>query len=98
MADKEKRLRKLLTKKGLKGLLKSVGTLEEAHIVIVENEQNISNTMLIGRDTYELFLQEGQTFPEDLVHYTISTNPRNTVNIERKIMTNSYGIIRHHTK
>ena len=94
MADKEKRLRKILSKKGLKGLLKSVGTLEEAHIIIVENKQNISNTLLIGRDTYELCLQEGQTFPEDLVHYTISTKPRNTANIERKIMSNSYGIMR----
>ena len=98
MVDKEKRLRKILVKRGLKGLLKLVGTLKEAHIVVVENEQSISNTMVIGRDTYELYLQEGQTFPEDLVHYTVFTNPRNTVNIERKIMSNSYGIMRRCTK
>ena len=91
MADKEKRLRKILTKRGLKGLLKPVATLEEAHIVVVENERDISRTMVIGRDTYELYLQEGYTFPEHLVHYTVSSNPRNTVNIERKIMTNSFG-------
>ena len=94
MADKEKRLRKILVKKGLKGLLKSVGTLEEAHIIIIENKQCISKTVVIGRDTYELCLEEGQTFPEDVVHYTTSTNPRNTVNIERKIMSNSYGLVR----
>ena len=94
MADKEKPLRKILSKKGLKGLLKSVTTLEEARIIVIENKQNISNTMLMGRDTYELCLQEGQTFPEDLVHYTISTNPRNTVNIERKIISNLYGTMR----
>ena len=94
MADKEKRLRKILSKKGLKGLLKTVATLEEARIIVVENKQNISNSMLMGRDTYELCLQEGQTFPEDLVYYTISTNPRNTTNIERKIISNSYGIVR----
>ena len=88
MADKAKRLRKILTKRGL---LKPVATLEEAHMVVVENERNISNTMVIGRDTYELYLQEGYTFPEHLVHYTVSSNPRNTVNIERKIMTNSFG-------
>ena len=98
MADKEKRLRKILAKRGLKGLLKSVGTLEEAHIVIVENEQDIGNTMVMRRGTYELYLQEGHTFPEHLVHYTVSSNPRNTVNIERKIMTNWYGTMRRCTK
>ena len=36
MADKEKRLRKILDKIYMKGLLKSVGTLEEAHIVLVD--------------------------------------------------------------
>ena len=94
MADKEKRLRKILVKKGLKGLVKSVGTLEEAHIIIVENRQCINKTMIIRKDTYEQFLEEGHTFPEDQVHYTTSNNPRNTVNIERKIMSNSYGIVR----
>ena len=94
MADKEKRLRKILVKKGFKGLLKTVGTLEEAHIIIIENKQCIRKTMFIGKDTYNMFLEEGRTFPEDLVHYTASNNPRNTVNIERKIMTNAYGIVR----
>ena len=95
MADKEKRLRKILVKKGLKGLLKSVGSLEEAHIIIVENKQCISKTLVIGKDAYEQVLEEGLTFPEDQVHYTISNNPRNTLNIERKIMSNSYGVLRH---
>ena len=37
MADKEKRLRKLLTKVNLKGKLKSVKTYEESSIVLVED-------------------------------------------------------------
>ena len=95
MADKEKRLRKILVKKGLKGKLKPVATLEEARIIIVENKQCSSKTMVIGKDTYEQFLEEGHTFPEDQVYYVISSNPRNAWNIEHKIMSSSYGLLRH---
>ena len=52
MADKEKRLRKILSKKGWKGRLKSVATLEEAHIIILENEQSSTKTQLVEKDTY----------------------------------------------
>ena len=40
MADKEKRIQKFLTKIGLKGKLKSVKTLEEATVVVVEDPRD----------------------------------------------------------
>ena len=91
MADKEKRLRKILVKRGWKGQLKSVATLEEAHMIVLENEQTITKTQLIGKDSYREFLEEGYTFPEDKVHYVVSSNPRNVRNIENRFMSNSYG-------
>ena len=91
MADKEKRLRKILAKKGYKGQLKSVATLEEAHMIVLENEQTITKTQIIGKDIYREFLEEGYTFPEDKVHYVVSSNQRNTWNIENQFMSNSYG-------
>ena len=48
MADKEKRFRKILSKFSLKGKLKSVATLDEAHIVIVEDRNDKSNSKYIG--------------------------------------------------
>ena len=49
MADKEKRLRKILVKRGMKGKLKPVDTLEEAHIIVVENRNDKKKTKLIGK-------------------------------------------------
>ena len=82
MADKEKRLRKILVKKFLKGKLKSVGSLEEAHLVLVEDRQCINKTMVIGRDTYVGMVENGHTFLEENVHYLVSTNPRNMWHID----------------
>ena len=38
MADKEKRFRKILLKRGLKGRVKLVDTLEQAHFVLVNRK------------------------------------------------------------
>ena len=91
MADKEKRLRKILFKKGWKGKLKSVATLEEAHMIILENEQTITKTQLIGKDSYIMFLEDGYTFSEDKVHYLVSSNPRDAWSIAHQVVSNSSG-------
>ena len=59
MADKEKRLRKILSKKGFKGQFKSVATLEKAHMIVLENEQTIAKTQIIEKDTYREFFRRG---------------------------------------
>ena len=93
--DKEKRLRKLLAKSGWKGQFKSVATLEEAHMIILENEQSITKTQLIGKDSYIGALENGYTFPEDKVHYLVSNNPRNAWHIARRVVSNSSGNMKH---
>ena len=94
MADKEKRLRKILTKLGLKGKLKSVTTLEEAHLICIENRQCSCKSIFTGKDTYRQKIEEGYTFPEDQVHYLISPNPRNVRNIEQQFTSNSFGVLK----
>ena len=94
MSDKEKRLRKILVKKFLKGKLKPVGNLEEAHLVLVEDRQCHNKTMVIGRDIYVRMVENGHTFPEDQVHYLVSTNPRNMWHIERQFLANTYGYMK----
>ena len=86
MADKEKRLRKILVRIGLKGKLKPVDTLEEAHIIIVENKPS---NLVIGISTYKQWIAEGHTFPEDKVHYLVSSNPRNAWHIDHGFIANS---------
>ena len=83
MADKEKRLRKILSRRGWKGKLKSVTTLEEAHMIIVEDGQSETKTLFIDKDMYVRALEEGYTFPEDKVHYLVPSNPRDVRNVVR---------------
>ena len=91
MADKEKRLRKLLAKRGWKGKFKTVATLEEAQMIILESDQSTTKTQLIGKDSYIGALEDGYTFPEDKIHYLVSTNPRNSWHIIRQVVSNSSG-------
>ena len=94
MGDKLKRLNKILVKKGMKGQFKPVDNLEDAHIILIENKQCIDKTALMGKDTYKKRIEEGHTFPSDIVHFLVSANPRNGWNIERRFLTNATGLIR----
>ena len=94
MADKDKRLRKILVKINMKGRLKLVATLEEAHLVLVEDKQCASRTKLIGKDTYLIMIEKGYTFPEEEVYYTVSTNPRDRKHIEQKYLTSAFAAVK----
>ena len=94
MADKENRFRKMLSRKGWKGRLKSVATLEEAHIIIIEDGQSMIKTQLIEKDMYVMALENGYTFPEDRVHYLVPSNPRDTQHLARSESSLS-GNMRH---
>ena len=94
MADKGKRLRKILTKIGMKGQLKPVGNLDEAHIILIDDPQCIKLFSFMGKDAYKQFLEEGQTFPEHIVHFLVSANPRNKWNIEQRLLTSAVGTIK----
>ena len=94
MADEEKRLRKILSRRGWKGRLKSVATLEEAHMIIIEDGQSKTKTLYIDKDMYVRALEEGYTFPEDKVHYLEPSNPRDVQHVARSA-TNLSGNMRH---
>ena len=94
MADKEKRLRKILSKKGFKGHFKSAATLEEAHIIIIENGQSMTKTQLIEKDSYVMALENGYTFPENRVHYLVPSNSRDVRHVARGASSSS-GNMRH---
>ena len=91
MADKAKRLRKILDKLGLKGRLKLVASLDEAHLVLVQDKRCASRTKLIGKDGWLIFMERGYTFPEEDVYYVISSNPRDRKHIEEKYLTNAFA-------
>ena len=91
MADKEKRIQKFLTKVGLKGKLKSVKTLEEATVVIVEDPRNKCDNVIYDIYHYQIALERNGPFPTIRVHFLTSTNPRNKGLVERGIFTKAKG-------
>ena len=62
MTDKEKRLLKILDKKGLKGKLKPVGSLEEARLFLIKDK-------IVVIYEYIEMVENGHTFPEEDVYY-----------------------------
>ena len=91
MADKEKRIQKILTKAGLKGKLKSVKTLEEATVVIVVDPHNKTKNMVYDIHHYQIELERSGPFPTDRVHFLTSTNPRNKNLVERGLFSQTRG-------
>ena len=91
MADKEKRIQKFLAKVGLKGKLKSVKTLEDATVVIVEDSRNKYNNDIYDIHHYQILLERSGPFPADRVHFLTSTNPRNKGLVERGLFTKTQG-------
>ena len=93
MADKEKRLRKILNKIYMKGKLKPVDTLEEAHIVLVDYPEESTKYALFKKEGYQQVLANGYTYPGDRVYFMVPTNPRNRRQLEQSFMTNKYGSV-----
>ena len=94
MADKGKRLRKILDKKGMKGQLKPVGSLEEAHLILIVDKQHVTQYAFVGKDEYKRMVENGHTFTEDMIYFLVSANPRNRWHIERRLLTNKVGSIK----
>ena len=98
MADKAKRLRKILLKIYMRGILKPAKTLEEAHLVLVEDTEDPTKYTFYKKEDYKQVLANGSIFLEDKVHFLVSTNPRNRRQVEQSIMTNKFGEVRRNTK
>ena len=93
MADKEKRIKKFLSKVGLKGKLNLVKTIEEATVVIVEDPHDKADNAVYDRAHYQMMLERSGPFPVDRVHFLTSTNPRNKCQVERGIFTKTQGLV-----
>ena len=91
MADKEKQLRKILSKIGKKGVLKHVGTLEEAHVVLVENHTNPFKYGIYKKEEYQYVLTNGYGFPEERVYFLVATNPRNWQQVVQSVLSSRNG-------
>ena len=94
MADKEKRLRKILLKANLKGQLKPVNTLEKAHLVLVDYPEESTKYAIFNKEMYQRVLANRYTYPEDRVYFLVPTNPRNRRQLEQSLTTNKYGSLR----
>ena len=92
MADKEKRLRKLLNKINIKGKLKTVKTLGEASVIIIMDPHTIANSFLYDKAGYQTVLSRGVTFPEDMVHFLTPINPRNKDLVTHGILLKARGL------
>ena len=86
MADKDKRLRKILLNSALKGKLNLAKTLEEAHIIIVQDPRYPGKNTFYNRRGYQTALDNGETFPEECVYFTVPTNLRNIRQITKSII------------
>ena len=89
MADKEKRFRKILNKKGIKGKLKLVDTFEQSHFVLVNGK--LGELLFIKKGVYSEMIEKGYPFPEEEVYFMISSNPRDSKHIEEKYLTNAFS-------
>ena len=92
MADKDKRIKKILAKAGFKGKFKSVATLEEATLVVVEDPHDKAKNMVLRVPNYPIALKRFGPFPTDRVHFLTSTNPRNKVLVERGLISQAKGL------
>ena len=87
MTDKNKRLEKILKKKGMKGWLKPVDSLENCQLVLVENKRCAYNSFLIKTKYYKILLERGETYPPDIVNFLVNNNKRNVLNVNNGLLT-----------
>ena len=93
MADKEKRLRKILSKMNIKGRFKLAATLEKAHLVLID-ERKRSRFYLVEKDSYLIAIENGYIFSEEEVYFVVSSNPRNRRLVEQKYLTNAFADVK----
>ena len=62
MTDKNKRLEKILKKKGIKSWVKPVDSLENCHFVLVENKRCVYNSFVLRTDYYKTLLERGEIY------------------------------------
>ena len=86
MTDKIKRLRKILKKKGIKGRLKPVDSLENFQFVLVEDKRCVYNSFIVRTEDYKTLLERGETYQPDIVNFLVNSNNRNVLNVNNSIL------------
>ena len=87
MTDKIKRLEKILKKKGIKGWLKPVDSLENCQLVLAEDKRCVYNSFVIRKVDYKTQLERGETYSPDIVHFLVNSNKRNVLNVNNGLLT-----------
>ena len=89
MADKIKRLNKILNKRRMKGFFKPVENSEDSHFVLVENTKDcldrFCDETIFKTEDYKVLLESGETYPPDIVHFLVISNKRNVQNIKNTL-------------
>ena len=87
MTDRSKRIKKNLSKKGLKGWFKPVDSLENSDFVLIDNKRCIINSFLIKTEDYKDMLERDATYPSENVYFLVNSNRRNVLNINNTMLT-----------
>ena len=77
-------MKKILKKKGIKGWLKPVDSLESSHFVLVENKRCVYNSFIVRTEDYKTLLERDETYQHDIVHFLV--NKRNVLNVNNSIL------------
>ena len=81
-------MKKSLKKKGIKGWLKPVDSLENSQFVLVENKRCVYKSFLVKTQDYKiLLLERGETYSPDIVHFLVKSNKRNVLNANNSTVT-----------
>ena len=95
MADKEKRFRKILSKKGWNGRLKLVNTFEQSHCVLVHIKE-LGKLLFIKKEIYPEIIERGHTFPEEEVYFVVATNPSDNQHILERHLEHGFSLYKTH--
>ena len=92
MADKEKRLCKIMSRKKWEGRIKLVDTLEQSHCVLVHIKE-LGKLLFIKKEIYLELIERGHTFPEE-VYFVVSSNPSDSKHVLERYLVHGFSYIR----
>ena len=88
MTERNKRLEKILKKKGIKSWFKPVDSLENSDFVLIENKRCRGESIAFTTEDYKTKIERGETYSPDVVYFLGITNKRNTQTIKNALIMN----------
>ena len=92
MTDRNKRLEKILKKRGLKSWFKIVDSLENSDFVLIENKRCRDKSIVIITEDYKNKIERGETYSPDFVYFLGIINKRNTQTIKYALIMGNKGM------